>query len=89
MRRIMFVVLLAMFVAQLIAAQDGPYRFAKEIPIAGDGAFDYLSVDPAAHRLFVSHGTKIVVVDTSGETWDAGFPPMAARTRSASSICPR
>jgi DNA-binding beta-propeller fold protein YncE len=45
-------------------AQDGPYRFVKEIAIGGDGGWDYLSVDPAAHRLFVSHGTKIVVVDT-------------------------
>jgi DNA-binding beta-propeller fold protein YncE len=45
-------------------AQDGPYRFVKEIPIPGDTGFDYLSVDPVAHRLFVSHGTKIVVVDT-------------------------
>ena len=44
-------------------AQDGPYRFVKEIPIAGDTGFDYLSVDPMAHRLFVSHGTRIVVVD--------------------------
>ena len=46
------------------SAQDGPYRFVKEIPIAGDTGFDYLSVDPVAHRLFVSHGTKMVVVDT-------------------------
>ena len=64
MPRAMFVFLFAMSVPGLITAQDGPYRFVKEIPIPGDGAFDYLSVDPAAHRLFVSHGTKIVVVDT-------------------------
>ena len=64
MKRITFVFLAAMFVPLLTTAQDGPYRFAKEIPIGGDGAFDYLSVDAAAHRLFVSHGTKIVVVDT-------------------------
>jgi DNA-binding beta-propeller fold protein YncE len=45
-------------------AQDGPYRFVKEIPIPGDTGFDYLNADPVAHRLFVSHGTKMVVVDT-------------------------
>jgi YVTN family beta-propeller protein len=39
------------------------YHFLKEIPIGGDGGWDYLSVDPAARRLYVSHGTKIVVVD--------------------------
>ena len=45
-------------------AQDGPYHFAKEIVIGGDGGWDYLSVDPAAHRLYVSHGTHVVVIDT-------------------------
>jgi YVTN family beta-propeller protein len=45
-------------------AQEGPYRFVKEIAIGGEGGWDYLSVDPAAHRLFVSHGNRIVVIDT-------------------------
>jgi DNA-binding beta-propeller fold protein YncE len=45
-------------------AQDGPYKFAREIPIGGDGGWDYASVDAAAHRLYVSHATKVVVIDT-------------------------
>ncbi len=45
-------------------AQEGPYRFVREIPIGGEGGWDYLSVDPAAHHLFVSHGNRIVVIDT-------------------------
>ena len=44
--------------------QDSPYKFSKEIVIGGEGGWDYLSVDPAAHRLYVTHGTKIVVIDT-------------------------
>jgi len=44
-------------------AQEGPYRFVKEIPIGAEGGWDYLSVDPAAHRLYVSHATKVVVID--------------------------
>jgi len=39
------------------------YKFIKEIPIGGEGAWDYLSIDPAAHRLYVSHATKVVVID--------------------------
>jgi len=47
-----------------VRAADSPgYHFLKEIPIGGDGAWDYLSVDPAARRLYVSHATKVVVVD--------------------------
>jgi DNA-binding beta-propeller fold protein YncE len=45
-------------------AQDGPYKFAREIPIGGDGGWDYASVDAAVHRLYVSHATKVVVIDT-------------------------
>ena len=46
-----------------VGRAEGPYRFLKEIPIGGDGGWDYLSVDPAARRLYVSHATKVVVID--------------------------
>ena len=65
MIRKVFMFLMATLVPQFVTAQSGPYRFAKEIPVAGDTGFDYISVDSAAHRLFVSHGTKIVVIDTA------------------------
>ena len=64
MKRTIVLFLLAMFIPHRVTAQDGPYRFVKEIPVPGDTGFDYLSVDPVAHRLFVSHGTRIVVIDT-------------------------
>ena len=64
MRRNTLVLALALLIPCLAEAQDGPYRFVKEIAIGGDGGWDYLSVDPAAHRLFVSHGNRIVVIDT-------------------------
>ena len=44
------------------AAADGPYHLIKEIQIGGTGGWDYVSVDPQAHRLYVSHATKVVVV---------------------------
>jgi DNA-binding beta-propeller fold protein YncE len=42
---------------------DGPYRPLKEISIGGEGGWDYLAVDSAGRRLYVSHATKVVVVD--------------------------
>jgi len=44
---------------------DGPYHFIKEIPVGGDGGWDYLTVDSAAHRLYLSHGNVVVAVDTT------------------------
>jgi YVTN family beta-propeller protein len=45
-----------------------PYRFLKEIPVGGEGGWDYLSVDAANHRLYVAHATKVVVIDTQTDT---------------------
>ena len=46
-----------------IQAAEGPYAFLKEIPVGGQGGWDYLCVDSGAQRLYVSHGTKVVVID--------------------------
>jgi YVTN family beta-propeller protein len=39
------------------------YHLLKEIQVGGDGGWDYLSVDSGARRLYVSHASKIVVID--------------------------
>jgi DNA-binding beta-propeller fold protein YncE len=44
-------------------AAEPQYKKLKEIPIGGGGGWDYLSVDSVNHRLYVSHGTKVVVID--------------------------
>jgi DNA-binding beta-propeller fold protein YncE len=56
--------ILCLTAAAGLQGQEGPYRAGKEIAIGGEGGWDYLSVDAAAHRLYVSHATKVVVVDT-------------------------
>ena len=56
-------VVLVLLTALANPAQGADYRILKEIPIGGAGGYDYLTVDPAARRLYVSHGTKAVVVD--------------------------
>lgn len=45
-----------------LAAEEA-YKFLSEIPIGGEGGWDILTVDPSAHRLYLSHATKVVVVD--------------------------
>ena len=45
------------------AAKVGGYAILKKIPIAGQGSWDYLTVDPDARRLYVSHGTQVEVLD--------------------------
>ena len=44
-------------------AADGTYHFLKEIPVGGRAQWDYLKVDAEAHRLYLSHGVKVDVID--------------------------
>src|SRR5438309_1932054 len=50
------------FCEATVVAQE-PYKFLNEIPIGGEGGWDILTIDPAAQRLYLSHATKVVVVD--------------------------
>ena len=53
----------SLFVINSAAAADVNYQLLKTIPVGGDGGWDYLSVDSAAQRLYVSHSTTVVVID--------------------------
>ena len=55
-------VLLASAAFAVFAASTG-YHILKEIKIGGEGGWDYLEIDSNARRLYVSHGTHVVVVD--------------------------
>src|SRR5690349_8357641 len=39
------------------------YQVIGKIDVGGEGGWDYLTVDSAARRLYVSHATHVVVVD--------------------------
>jgi DNA-binding beta-propeller fold protein YncE len=51
-----------------LASAESPYHFMREIPVAGEGGWDYLSVDAAGRRLYVSHGTEVAVIDIDQNT---------------------
>ena len=59
MRRLWLIAL----VPFLVAAAPSAYRLIGEVAIGGDGGWDYLTVDSAARRLYVSHATHVAVVD--------------------------
>jgi len=39
------------------------YHVTKTIPIGGDGGWDYITTDPVARRIYISHDTHVVVLD--------------------------
>jgi DNA-binding beta-propeller fold protein YncE len=46
---------------------QGSYKLLNEIPVGGEGGWDYLTVDQVARRLYVSHATKVDVIDIDKE----------------------
>ena len=61
--RKLIAVLLCLGAGGVLHAADPNYHVVNEIQIGGDGGWDYVIVDPATRRLYVSHATKIVVAD--------------------------
>jgi hypothetical protein len=49
--------------AAAVAAAPNGYRVIGKIQIGGEGGWDYVTVDSAARRAYVSHATRVVVVD--------------------------
>ena len=47
----------------VVSASGADYQIIKKIPIPGNGGWDYLAVDDAARRLYVSHGTKVEILN--------------------------
>ena len=47
-----------------LAAQQ-PYRVLDRWKIGGTGGWDYLLADPEAHRLYVTHGPRVEVLDST------------------------
>ena len=62
------------FIATAASAQAADYRVLDRI--AGpDGGWDYARVDAANHRVLVTRGTSVMVVDPVARTAAAGFAP--------------
>src|SRR3984893_1577836 len=59
----MFAIGCAVACLSATAIAEDLYKFLNEIPIGGEGGWDILTIDSPAHRLYLSHATKVVVVD--------------------------
>ena len=61
---VLFVLTLPLLSASLARAADSPgYRVARKLELGGEGGWDYLVVDAAARRVYVSRGTRVLMLD--------------------------
>lgn len=68
-KHIVFASTLVLFAALLPVLAQTDWTVVKKFPIGGQGNWDYLTVDPQSHRLYVPRGTHTMVIDAeSGKT---------------------
>jgi YVTN family beta-propeller protein len=64
MKPLAILLVLSLAAASAVAQTSKPhYEQSAKWTIGGEGGWDYLTLDPAGNRLFIAHGSSIVVVD--------------------------
>lgn len=63
MRTLLTLSLLVLVAGTAALAAPPGYHLLKTVAVPGDGGWDYLTVDAAGRRVYVSHGTEVVVLD--------------------------
>lgn len=53
------------------------YHLLKTVPVPGDEGWDYLNVDAAARRVYISHGSHVVVMNADTYTIEGDIPDTA------------
>jgi len=70
MREVLFVILTACLLnipSRTTAQAVGNFELYKKISIPGNGGYDYMTIDTANNRLYVSHGTNVTIIDLKSD----------------------
>src|ERR1044072_1356971 len=70
----MIVAASAALVSSSIPGRCDPYSIVAHMAIGGDGGWDCLTYDSRSHRLFVTRGSHVQVVDTIRDTLAGDIP---------------
>src|SRR5450755_5188268 len=78
MKRILTIVLAAAILTALPAFAQKQFKVANRVKLGGEGGWDYLTYDNEGHRLFITRGTHVMVVDSATLKVTADIPDLAA-----------
>ena len=65
---------LSLFAGPTARAADQSYRLARTISAGGEGGWDYVVVDAAARRLYVTRGTRVAVLNADSGAAEGEIP---------------
>jgi len=63
MKRVLALLIIAVVLAAIPAFAQKQYKVAPPLKLGGEGGWDYLTYDYDAHRLFITRGNHVMVVD--------------------------
>ncbi|HLX64734.1 MAG TPA: YncE family protein [Planctomycetota bacterium] len=59
--------MISLFVLASTTFAADEYKVLKRIPLGGDGSWDYLTMDSAAHCVYIGRSDRVMVVDVDAE----------------------
>ena len=65
MKRIFVIVLAAAIFAAVPAFAQKQFKMSDRVKLGGEGGWDYLTYDNVGHRLFITRGSHVMVVDAA------------------------
>jgi YVTN family beta-propeller protein len=63
MKKILFSLCCAVLFLAVASVAAVNYELLKKVPVPGTGGWDYVTVDPGARRVYLSHSTQVDVLD--------------------------
>ena len=63
-RSALFATVLLSLAVPSVALAQGSYHLITQWKIGGEGGWDYVAADAGAHRLYITHGARVEVLDS-------------------------
>ncbi len=76
-----FITLCILAIAVNSFAADSGYHIIKRLKVGGEGGWDYLTVDDAARRLYISRSTHVMIIDLDTDKVVRRYPEHAGSSR--------
>lgn len=64
MKPVLAIFVAGIFLASLPASAQKQFKVADRVKLGGEGFWDYLTYEQGGHRLFITRGTHVMVLDT-------------------------
>src|SRR5271169_6438843 len=77
MKRVLAILIAAVVLATVPASAQKQYKVATTVKLGGEGGWDYLYYDKDAHRLFITRGSHVMVVDANMLTVTGDIPDLS------------